>query len=138
MTLATISRAPLIIPRSPARDRVARAAAELQRSIDQLYEEARQEARERAKRDEEIDRRARAHVAKVGAMRATRGYRIEVSKRWLEELATDAIDAMSEQTNVARASGKNGSANQLSDRINVLIADLQRLGVMERPNGGKS
>jgi hypothetical protein len=45
---------------------------------------------------------------------------------------------MSEQTNVARASGKNGSANQLSDRINVLIADLQRLGVMERPNGGKS
>jgi hypothetical protein len=138
MTLATISRAPLIIPRSPARDRVARAAAELQRSIDQLYEEARQEARERAKRDEEIDRRARAHVAKVGAMRATRGYRIEVSKRWLEELATDAIDAMQAQMAMGDANGQRAFAGQLYDRINHLIADLQRLGLMERPKEVKS
>jgi hypothetical protein len=140
MSLATLprTRAPLIIPKSPARSRVAAAAAELQRAVDQLFEEGKEQAREKAKRDEENDRKVQARLAKVKARLATKEYRVEISRKWLEEFATDALDAMSEQTNVARASGKNALANQLSNRIDHLIADLQRLGLMERPNGGKS
>jgi hypothetical protein len=37
MSLATITRAPLIVPKSPARERVAAAANALQREIDGLY-----------------------------------------------------------------------------------------------------
>jgi DNA repair exonuclease SbcCD ATPase subunit len=138
MSLATISRAPLFVPKSPARERVAAAANALQHAIDALYEEAKQEAREKAKRDEENDRRVQAHLAKTEARLATKGYRIEISKKWLEEFATDALDAMSEQAKQAQSVGRNALANQLSDRIDHLIADLQRLGLMERPNGGKS
>jgi hypothetical protein len=138
MTLATLQRAPLIIPKSPARERVAAAANALQREIDGLYEEAKQEARERAKRDAESDRRVQAHLAKAKARLATKEYRLEISKKWLEEFATDALDAMSEQAKQAQSIGRNALANQLSNRIDRLVADLQRLGLMERPNGGKS
>jgi hypothetical protein len=138
MSLATLTRAPLIIPKSPARSRVLAAATELQRAVDQLFEEAKAEARERAKRDEENDRKAQAHIARAKARMATREYRIEVSKKWLEEFAQDALDVMGEQAAAARSNGRNALANQLSDRIDHLIADLQRLGLMERPNGGKN
>jgi hypothetical protein len=139
MTLATLrSPPPLIIAPSPARKRVAAAAAALQREIDGLFEEAKQEAREKAKRDEESDRRAQAHLAKVRARLATKEYRVEVSKKWLEEFASDALDALNAQANQAQANGQRAFVSQLSDRINHLIADLQRLGIMERPNGGKS
>jgi hypothetical protein len=137
MSLATITRAPLIIPKSPARSRVLAAANELQRAVDQLFEEAKQEAREKAKRDEENDRRAQAHLAKTKARAATTRYRIEVSKKWLEELASDALTALNAQADQAQANGQRAFANQLGDRVNHLIADLQRLGLMERPNGGK-
>jgi hypothetical protein len=140
MSLATLprSRAPLIVPKSPARSRVLAAANELQRAVDQLFEEAKQEAREKAKRDEENDRRVQAHLAKTKARLATKGYRIEISKKWLEEFATDALDAMSEQAKQAQSIGRNALANQLSNRIDHLVADLQRLGVMERPKEVKS
>jgi hypothetical protein len=104
MSLATITRAPLIVPRSPARSRVLAAANELQRAVDQLFEEAKAEAREKAKRDEENDRKAEAHVARARARLATTEYRLTVSKRWLEEFATDALDAMrSKRTSPRRA-----------------------------------
>jgi hypothetical protein len=136
MTLATLSRtrAPLIIPKSPARSRVLAATAELQRAVDQLFEEAKAQAREKAKRDEENERKAQARLARA----ATKEYRVEVSKRWLEELASDALDALNAQANQAQANGQRAFANQLSDRIDHLIADLQRLGLMERPKGSKS
>jgi hypothetical protein len=137
MTLATLprTRAPLIIPKSPARDRVAAAAAALQHAVDALYEEAKAEARERAKRDEETDAKARAHVARVKARAATKEYRVEVSKKWLEEFASDALDAMHAQLAAAKANGHRAFVGQLSDRIDHLISDLQKLGVMERPKG---
>jgi hypothetical protein len=138
MSLATITRAPLIIPKSPARERVAAAANALQREIDGLYAEAKEQARLRAKRDEENDRRAQAHLAKVKARAATAEYRVAVSKKWLEELAQTALDALGEQADAAKSIGRNAFANQLCDRINVLIADLQRLGIMERPKENKS
>jgi hypothetical protein len=138
MTLATIHRAPLIVPKSPARERVAAAANALQREIDGLYEEAKAEARERAKRDAEVDRLAQARLAKVQARAVTREYRVEVSKKWLEEFASDALDAMHAQMTVATANGKRAFVGQLSDRIDHLIADLQKLGLMERPKGSKS
>ena len=138
MTLATVSRAPLVIPKSPARSRVLAATAELQRAVDQLFEEAKQEARARAKRDEENERKAQAHLAKVGARLATKEYRLEVSKKWLEQLASDAIDAMQAQMAMADANGQRAFGGQLYDRVNRLIADLQRLGVMERPKENKS
>jgi hypothetical protein len=133
VTLATISRPPVIVPRSPARARVAAAAAELQRAVDQLYEEAKAEAREKARRDAETDRAAQARVARAKARLATKEYRIEISRKWLEEFAQDALDVMGEQAAAARSNGRNALANQLSDRIDHLVADLQRLGVMERP-----
>jgi hypothetical protein len=138
MSLATITRAPLIIPKSPARARVSAAAAELQRAVDQLYEEAKAEAREKARRDEENDRKAEARIARTHARAATKEYRVEVSKRWLEELATDAMDAMQAQMTAANANGQRAFVGQLSDRIDHLIADLQKLGLMERPKGSKS
>jgi DNA repair exonuclease SbcCD ATPase subunit len=140
MSLATLprTRAPLIIPKSPARSRVAAAAAELQRAVDQLFEEGKEQAREKAKRDEENDRKVQARLAKVKARLATKEYRVEISRKWLEEFATDALDAMSEQAKQAQSIGRNALANQLSNRIDHLVADLQRLGLMERPNGGKS
>jgi hypothetical protein len=138
MTLATLNRAPLVIAPSPARKRVAAAAAELQHAVDQLFEEAKEQARERARRDEENDRKVQARIARTHARAVTKEYRVEVSKRWVEELATDALDAMQAQMTVANANGQRAFAGQLYDRINHLIADLQRLGLMERPNGGKS
>jgi hypothetical protein len=135
MSLATLprTRAPLITPKSPARERVAAAAAALQREIDGLYAEAREQAREKAKRDEENDRKVQARVARAKARLATKEYRIEISRKWLEEFAQDALDVMGEQAAAARSNGRNALANQLSDRIDHLVADLQRLGVMERP-----
>jgi hypothetical protein len=65
MSLATITRAPLIIPKSPARSRVLAATAELQRAVDQLFEEAKEQAREKAKRDEETERKAQSHAARA-------------------------------------------------------------------------
>jgi hypothetical protein len=138
MTLATIVRAPLVIAPSPARDRVAEAARRLSDAVAALYEEAKEEARARAKRDEENDRKAQAHIARARARAATKEYRIEVNKKWLETLAQDALDALNAQANQATANGQRAYANQLSDRINFLIVDLQRLGLMERPNGEKS
>jgi hypothetical protein len=138
MTLATLPRVPLIVPRSPARERVAAAANALQREIDGLYAKAREQARERAKRDEENERAAQSRVARAKARLATKEYRVEVSKRWLEELATDAIDAMHAQMTVANANGQRAFVGQLSDRIDHLIADLQKLGLMERPKVSKS
>jgi hypothetical protein len=138
MSLATITRAPLIVPKSPARSRVLAAAAELQRAVDQLFEEAREQARERAKRDEENERAAQARVARAKARLVTKEYRIEISRKWLEEFAQDALDVMGEQAATARSNGRNALANQLSDRIDHLVADLQRLGVMERPKEVKS
>jgi hypothetical protein len=137
MSLATLTRAPLIIPKSPARERVAAAAAALQHAIDALYEEAKAEAREKARRDAETDRAAQARVARAKARLATKEYRIEISRKWLEEFAQDALDVMGEQAAAARSNGRNALANQLSDRIDHLVADLQRLGLIERPNGGK-
>jgi DNA repair exonuclease SbcCD ATPase subunit len=140
MSLATLprARAPVIVPRSPARSRVLAAANELRRAVDQLFEEAKQEAREKAKRDEENDRKAEAHVARARARLATKEYRIEVSKKWLEELAQTALDALGEQADAAKSIGRNALANQLSNRIDHLIADLQRLGLMERPKENKT
>jgi hypothetical protein len=140
MSLATLprSRAPLIVPKSPARSRVLAAANELQRAVDQLFEEAKQEARERARRAEENDRKVQARIARTHARAVTKEYRVEVSKRWVEELATDALDAMQAQMTVANANGQRAFAGQLYDRINHLIADLQKLGLIERPNGGES
>jgi hypothetical protein len=140
MSLATLprARAPVIVPRSPARSRVLAAANELQRAVDQLFEEAKQEAREKAKRDEENDRKVQARIARTHARTVTKEYRVEVSKRWLEALATDALDAMQAQMAAANANGQRAFTGQLYDRINHLIADLQKLGLIERPNGGKS
>jgi hypothetical protein len=140
MSLATLprSRAPLIVPKSPARSRVAAAAAELQRAVDQLFEEAKTEAREKARRDEENDAKARAHVARAKARLVTKEYRIEISRKWLEEFASDALDALNAQANQAQANGQRAFADQLYDRINYLIADLQKLGLMERPKGSPS
>jgi hypothetical protein len=65
MTLAaTISGAPLIIPKSPGRLKVREAARLLQEALDALHEEDRARAEARARRDQENERRARAHVAK--------------------------------------------------------------------------
>jgi hypothetical protein len=138
MTLATVSRAPLVIAPSAARQRVAAAAAALQHAVDALFEEAKEQARERRARDEENDRKAQAHIARAKARAATRDLRIEVSKKWLEEFATDALDALAEQSKQAQANGQRALAGQLSDRVDHLIADLQKLGLMERPNGGKT
>lgn len=137
MSLATISRAPLVIPKSPARARVS-AAAELQRAVDQLYEEAKEQARERARRDAENEAKAQAHLARAKTRLATREYRVEVSQKWLEEFASDALDAMHAQMAASNANGQRAFVGQLSDRIDHLIADLQRLGLVARPNGGKS
>jgi vacuolar-type H+-ATPase subunit E/Vma4 len=111
MTLATLrSPPPLIIAPSPARERVAAATNELRRAVDGLYEEAKAEARERAKRDEEVDRRAQAHLARVKARAVIREHRVEVSKKWFNNL-TEEIRTIEQ---AADAAGALGVANQLS------------------------
>jgi hypothetical protein len=110
MSLATISRAPLIVPRSPARSRVLAATAELQRAVDQLFEEAKAEAREKAKRDEENDRRVQAHLARARARAVIRENRVEVSKKWFNNLVEE-VRAIEQ---AADAAGALGVANQLS------------------------
>jgi hypothetical protein len=130
MTLATISRAPLIIPKSSARDRLTAAANALQRAIDDVYEEAKEQAREKARRQEEMERRARAYQIKAEARRSIP--RIEVSKAWLERFATDALDAMRIQMAVARSEGQRAFTDQMYDRINSYCAELVKLGLMER------
>ena len=127
MSLATITRAPLIVPRSPARSRVLAAANELQRAVDQLFEEAKAEAREKAKRDEENDRKAEAHVARARARLATREYRVEVPARWFWSFTADAIDAMRDLAAEARKQGQNGPANALDARIEAACAELERI-----------
>jgi hypothetical protein len=57
---------------------------------------------------------------------------IDVNKAWLERFATDALDALTVQANVASASGQRAFADQLSDRINGYCADLRKLGLMKR------
>jgi hypothetical protein len=139
MTLATLprTRAPLIIPKSPARDRVAAAAAALQHAVDALFEEAKEQARERARRDAETDRAAQARVARAKARLATKEYRIEISRKWLEEFAQDALDVMGEQAAAAGRTAETLSPTSFPTASTIWSPICNASASCERPNGGK-
>jgi hypothetical protein len=126
MTLATL-RSPLIIQPSPARSRVAAAAAELQRAIDQLFEEAKEQARERARRAEESDAKARAHIARAQARQATRGLRIEIDRKMFWSLTGDLVETLRQCAVDARQRGATGDACVIERVIDGACEQLERI-----------
>jgi hypothetical protein len=127
MTLATVSRAPLAIPRSPARERVAAAATELQRAVDDLYAEARKQAAERARRDEEMDRKAQARLHLAAARLATKELRVEVPTKFFWDFCAEGLDALRELAAEARQRGQQMRAQGIDARVDGICAELERI-----------
>jgi hypothetical protein len=127
MTLATVSRAPPVIAPSPARKRVAAAAAELQRAVDQLFEEAKDQARERARRAEESDAKARAHIARAKARAATRGYRLEVDRKWFWSFNNETMDLLRAVAADAKKRGETSDARMVERHIDSMCDQLEAI-----------
>jgi hypothetical protein len=131
MALATLQRSPLVLPRSPARDRVAAAAAALQHAVDALYEEAKEQARERARRDEEMDRRAQARVAKAEARAATRGYRLEVDAKWFWTFNNETLDILRAVAADAKQRGATSDARAIERHVDSMCDELEKVQAKE-------
>jgi hypothetical protein len=136
MTLATVPRA-AVLPRSPARDRVAQAAKLLQDAVDGLYREAREEAakRERTYRENAAERERR--VALAAAREATRALRLEVGTKWFWDFTADAIDCMHQLAQEARRQGQQAHADALEVRIDAAVKELDRIQQRQARGAGQ-
>lgn len=126
MTLATLPRS-LSLPPSPARARVAAAAAALQHAIDALYEEDKERAAQRERASAESAARAKRLALMAEARNATRHLRVEVDRRWFWNFANEVMDDLHQQANEARGAGQRMRVTQLANRIEALGNELDKI-----------
>jgi hypothetical protein len=126
MSLVALTRSPSP-PRTPARARLVDAATELRRAIGDLEREDRERAAQRARANEETDRKVKARIAKAKARAATREYRIEVPAKFFWDFSATALDAMHELAKEARNQGQIGIANSWANRADEIATALEKL-----------
>ena len=126
MTLATLPRS-TSLPPSPARAKVAAAAAQLQRAIDQLYAEDRERDAQRERARAESDRKAKRFVLMAEARRATRELRVEVPAKFFWDFAAEALDALHELAREAKQHGQQMRAQAIESRIDAACVQLDRI-----------
>jgi len=136
MTLATLSRSPPFRP-SPARARVAQAAAQLQAAIDALYEEDKARARERERARQESDAKAKRLTLMAEAREATRGLRVEVPTKFFWDFSAEALDAMRELAAAARRNGEQMRAQAIEARVDGFCGELDKIQRREAREFGR-
>jgi hypothetical protein len=129
MTLATISRAPL--PRSPGRLKVAEAARLLQQALDALYEEDRARAEARARRDEEMDARAKTHVDRARVRALKQQHMLSVDRKWFWDSHNETLDLLRAIAADARKRGEQGDARMIERHIGDMCAELEKIQAKE-------
>lgn len=130
MTLATLPRS-TPLPPSPARAKVAAAAAALQRAIDELYAEDRERAAQRERARAENDAKAAKFLRLAKARQATRAMRVEVPAKFFWDFAAEALDALRELASEAKQHGQQMRAQAIESRIDAACEQLDKIQQQE-------
>jgi hypothetical protein len=133
MTLATIPRSssPVRLPISPGRQKAREAARLLQQALDALYEEDRARAEARARRDAEVDAKAKTHVDRARLRALKQQHMLSVDRKWFWDSHNETLDLLRAIAADAQKRGETSDARMVERHIDGMCTALEKIQAKE-------